>query len=48
MNLYEKLNFTLLQGMIEAIGDKKEYQADIADLPDETGVFSKVEVGFEC
>lgn len=43
MDLYDKLGFTVSRGNIVVIGDKKEYVADITSLPDETGVFSRVE-----
>ena len=41
-NLYEKLGFTVLDGMCTGFGDRKEYRANVADLPAETGVFRKV------
>ncbi|SDB96927.1 HAD-superfamily phosphatase, subfamily IIIC/FkbH-like domain-containing protein [Succiniclasticum ruminis] len=41
-NLYDKLGFTVLDGMCTAFGDRKEYRANVADLPAETGVFRKV------
>ena len=46
IDLYDKLGFTVLSGTITAIGDTKEYVADVAALPDETGVFSMVKAGF--
>jgi HAD-superfamily phosphatase, subfamily IIIC/FkbH-like domain len=39
-DLYEKLNFTVLRGMAADIGDIKEYVANVADLPEETGLFT--------
>ena len=45
-NLYDKLGFTVSCGNISAISDSKEYKADVAALPEETGVFRKVDAVF--
>ncbi len=42
VDLYDKLGFTLTAGEIHEIGDRKDYVADIDDLPDDTGVFKTV------
>ena len=46
MDLYDKLGFTVMRGNIAAIGDKIEYVADVAALPDGTGVFREVDAVF--
>ena len=46
-NLYDKLGFTVLDGMCTCFGDRKEYRANVADLPAETGVFRKVNSALE-
>ena len=46
MDLYERLGFTVSGGTFAAIGDKKEYDADVAALPDGTGVYCKVDAVF--
>ena len=46
-NLYDKLGFTVLDGMCTGFGDRKEYRANVADLPAETGVFRKVNSALE-
>ncbi len=45
VDLYEKLNFNLTSGMVAVIGEKKEYVADIENLPETTGVFTKITAG---
>lgn len=45
VDLYEKLNFNLTRGTVAVIGDKKEYVANVDDLPETTGVFTKVTAG---
>lgn len=45
VDLYEKLNFNLTRGTMAVIGDKKEYVADVDNLPETTGVFTKVTAG---
>ena len=45
-NLYDELGFTVSCGNISAINDSKEYKADVAALPEETGVFRKVDAVF--
>ena len=42
VELYDKLGFTLVAGEINEIGDKKEYIANVSDLPLTTGVFKSV------
>ncbi len=46
IDLFDELGFTVLEGTIAAIGDKKEYVANVAALPEETGVFSTVKADF--
>ncbi len=45
LDLYDRLGMSVVSGSISEIGDSKTYEADIASLPDETGLFRTMKSG---
>jgi FkbH-like protein len=45
LDLFEKMGFTLMNGTVENIGDRKDYEAYPASIIDSPDVFSEVTVG---